>query len=90
MGGRFYEFILFDEPSDVMITATKDALFISHVMGGIQWALDAGTTRAYNASAHVGNLNPAATGTNLASSTAIQTLWVQVSTLGEGVANTFY
>ncbi|KAL1748529.1 trehalose utilization-domain-containing protein [Schizophyllum fasciatum] len=32
-----------------------DALFMAHVMGGIRWALEANTTRAFNGSAAVGN-----------------------------------
>lgn len=32
-----------------------DETFMAHIMGGIQWALDANTTRAFNSSASVGN-----------------------------------
>jgi len=33
----------------------QNDLFIAHVMGGISWALQSNTTRAFNASAQVGN-----------------------------------
>ncbi|KAF9507159.1 hypothetical protein BS47DRAFT_1304366 [Hydnum rufescens UP504] len=35
----------------------EDPLFLSHVMGGIQWALESGSTRAFNTQALVGNAN---------------------------------
>ncbi|PBL03766.1 class I glutamine amidotransferase-like protein [Armillaria gallica] len=33
----------------------EDELFMSHILGGIQWTLQANTTRAFNSSALVGN-----------------------------------
>ncbi|EIW57755.1 class I glutamine amidotransferase-like protein [Trametes versicolor FP-101664 SS1] len=44
-----------------------DDLFMAHVMGGIQWALQANTTRAFNSSASVGN----ATSTTTSSSSSV-------------------
>lgn len=40
---------------------------MAHVMGGIQWALQASTTRAFNPSASVGN----ATSTTTSSSSSL-------------------
>ncbi|KAI0703803.1 class I glutamine amidotransferase-like protein [Cytidiella melzeri] len=45
----------------------KDNLFLGHVMGGISWAIQSGTTRATNASALVGSLSDS---TSNASSTS--------------------
>ncbi|KAM5544550.1 hypothetical protein V8D89_001448 [Ganoderma adspersum] len=42
----------------------KDSLFLGHVMGGITWTLQSNTTRAFNASARVGNGVPASNSTN--------------------------
>ncbi|KLO13044.1 class I glutamine amidotransferase-like protein, partial [Schizopora paradoxa] len=33
----------------------EDNLFMAHVMGGVMWALQANTTKAFNASAEIGN-----------------------------------
>ncbi|KAJ7739300.1 trehalose utilization-domain-containing protein [Mycena olivaceomarginata] len=53
----------------------QDPLFMSHVTGGLTWALQANTTKAFNSSAVVGNSgsspsgsSPSATGTSPASS----------------------
>ena len=35
---------------------------MAHVMGGVMWALQSNMTRAFNASAQVGNLNAASVG----------------------------
>ncbi|KAI1797425.1 class I glutamine amidotransferase-like protein [Ganoderma leucocontextum] len=42
----------------------KDSLFLGHVMGGVTWALQSNTTRAFNASARVGNGVPGSNGAN--------------------------
>ncbi|KAH9902588.1 class I glutamine amidotransferase-like protein [Cubamyces lactineus] len=44
----------------------QDDLFMAHVMGGVQWALQSNTTRAFNANGAVGNgtSTPSTTGTN--------------------------
>ena len=41
--------ILFSEMS-------QDDLFIAHVMGGVMWALESNTTKAFNTSGLVGNV----------------------------------
>ncbi|KAI0350012.1 class I glutamine amidotransferase-like protein [Trametes cingulata] len=45
-----------------------DPLFIAHVMGGIQWALQSNTTRAFNPNAKVGNATSASRTTSTAES----------------------
>ncbi|KAJ7242786.1 trehalose utilization-domain-containing protein [Mycena haematopus] len=47
----------------------QDPLFISHVTGGLTWALQANTTKAFNASALVGNLGSSTGGSSAASAT---------------------
>lgn len=42
----------------------KDDLFISHILGGISWALQSNTTRATNSSALVGNARGQSSGSN--------------------------
>ncbi|THH19799.1 hypothetical protein EW146_g1419 [Bondarzewia mesenterica] len=39
-------------------------MFLAHVTGGISWALQSNTTRAFNASAHVGNAGGASSSTS--------------------------
>jgi type 1 glutamine amidotransferase len=39
----------------------RDEVFLGHVIGGIRWALAANTTRAFNASAQVGNVDSSST-----------------------------
>lgn len=43
--------------------ARQDELFIAHVMGGILWALQSNTTRAFNTTAQVGNTHGSSTQT---------------------------
>ena len=46
---------------------------MAHVMGGVMWALQSNTTRAFNASAQVGNLNAgSASGTSSVLSSAVE------------------
>ncbi|KAJ6631009.1 trehalose utilization-domain-containing protein [Mycena sp. CBHHK59/15] len=48
----------------------QDALFMAHVTGGLTWALQANTTRAFNSSALVGNSGATTSGSSTPSSTA--------------------
>ncbi|EDR08436.1 uncharacterized protein LACBIDRAFT_173797 [Laccaria bicolor S238N-H82] len=48
----------------------KDDLFMSHIIGGVSWALQGNTTRAFNASALVGNSQQSTTSRVGAASTA--------------------
>jgi type 1 glutamine amidotransferase len=42
----------------------QDPLFMSHVTGGLTWALQANTTKAFNSSALVGNSGPSSSGSS--------------------------
>jgi len=55
----------------------QDELFIAHVMGGILWALQSNTTRAFNTTAQVGNTHGSSTQT-LSHSLALRAISIVV------------